>query len=172
MFNVNTPALLAISYFFHLVATVVWIGGLAAMALVVWPGLRHAIRDDVAFAHTIESIEARFRPLSGLSLAVLIITGLVQMTASKNYNGFLNLSNLWAQAIFLKHLAIIGMIAVGVAMSFGVQPALQRNAMLAAHGVASEAEAVALRKRLDRLARVNLILGVVVLVFTAIARAQ
>jgi len=172
MFNVNSPWFLAVSYFLHLVATVVWIGGLVAMALVVGPGLRRALSDDAAFARALASIDARFRPLSGLSLAVLVVTGLVQMTANENYKGFLNLSNLWAQAILLKHVAVIGMIAVGAAMQFGVQPALQRSAMLAAHGVEDAAEAAALRRRLDRLGRVNLMLGVVVLVFTAIARSQ
>ena len=29
---------LALSFWLHMVATVVWIGGLALMALVVWPG--------------------------------------------------------------------------------------------------------------------------------------
>ncbi len=53
-----------------------------------------------------------------------------------------------------------------------VQPALRRNAMLAAAGVANESEAAALRQRMTRLARVDLILGIVVLVLTAIARAQ
>ena len=172
MFNVNTPEILALSYFLHLVATVVWIGGLVIMAIVVWPGLRRAASDEAAFARAIEAIDARFRPLSGLSLAVLVVTGFIQMTASKNYKGFLDFSNVWAQVILLKHVSIIGMIVVGALMNFGVQPALQRNVMLAAHGVPDQAESAALRRRLDRLARLNLILGVVVLVFTAIARAQ
>ena len=31
------PLVLAISYFFHLLATIIWIGGLALLVLVVWP---------------------------------------------------------------------------------------------------------------------------------------
>jgi uncharacterized membrane protein len=96
-----------------LIATVVWIGGLVTMALVVWPGLRRALGDDEALARTVEAIDRRFRPLANLSLIVLILTGLVQMNANKNYKGFLNFDNLWAQAILLKHVAIIGMIVVG-----------------------------------------------------------
>ena len=45
------------------------------------------------------------------SLIVLIVTGMVQLTASSNYVGFLNFSNTWAKAIFLKHIAVGGMIA-------------------------------------------------------------
>jgi hypothetical protein len=57
-------------------------------------------------------------------------------------------------------------------MNFAVQPALRRNAMLAAAGVSNQAEAARLRKRLDRLARIDLILGLLVLALTAVARAQ
>ena len=172
MLTLNNPWLLAVSYFFHLIATVVWIGGLVAMALVVWPGLRRAIDEDAAFARAIEAIDRRFGPLANLSLAVLIITGLVQMNASPNYKGLLSVTNVWAGAILLKHISIIGMIAIGATMNFVIQPALRRNALLAAAGVSSEAEAARLRRRLDRLARVDVILGMLVLALTAVARAQ
>ena len=172
MLTLNNPGLLAASFFLHLIATVVWIGGLTTMALVVWPGMRRALSDDAAFARAVEAIDARFRPLANLSLVVLIITGLVQMNANENYIGLLNLSNLWAQALFFKHVSIIGMIVVGALMNFGVQPALRRNALLAAAGVANESEAAALRLRLNRLAQIDLFLGIAVLVLTAVARAQ
>ena len=172
MLTLNAPGLLAFSFFLHLIATVVWIGGLVTMALVVWPGLRRALGDDEALARAAEAIDKRFKPLANLSLIVLILTGLVQMNANENYKGFLSFDNLWAQAILLKHAAIIGMIAVGALLQFGVQPALQRNAMLVAAGASHEQEAAALRQRMARLGRVNLILGVIVLVLTAIARVQ
>ena len=172
MLTLNNPGLLAASFFLHLIATVVWIGGLTTMALVVWPGMRRALSDAAAFARAVEAIDARFRPLANLSLVVLIITGLVQMNANENYIGLLNLSNLWAQALFFKHVSIIGMIVVGALMNFGVQPALRRNALLAAAGVANESEAAALRLRLNRLAQIDLFLGIAVLVLTAVARAQ
>ena len=172
MLTLNAPGLLAISFFLHLIATVVWIGGLVTMALVVWPGLRRALGDDEALARAAEAIDRRFKPLANLSLIVLILTGLVQMNANENYKGFLSFDNLWAQAILLKHAAIIGMIAVGALLQFGVQPALQRNAMLASAGASNEHEAAALRQRMARLGRINLILGVIVLVLTAIARVQ
>jgi len=172
MLTLNAPWLLAASFFFHLIATVVWIGGLATMALVVWPGLRGALRDDAAFGRAVEAIEARFRPLANLSLAVLVITGFVQMNANSNYKGFLNFDNVWAQVILLKHVSIIGMIVVGAALTFGVQPALRRHALLVSAGAADEKEAAALRQRMNRLGRVNVALGVVVLVLTAVARVQ
>jgi uncharacterized membrane protein len=172
MLTLNAPWLLAASFLLHLIATVVWIGGLVTMALVVWPGLRRAVSDEAALGRTVEAIDARFRPLANLSLVVLVLTGLVQMNANVNYKGFLNFDNLWAQAILLKHVSIVGMIAVGATMQFVIQPALQRHALLARAGVANEAEAVALRRRMQRLSSLNLVLGIVVLVFTAIARAQ
>src|SRR5947199_8041127 len=35
--------ILALSYWLHMIATIVWVGGLALMALVVWPGARAAL---------------------------------------------------------------------------------------------------------------------------------
>lgn len=172
MLTLNNPWLLAASFFLHMVATVVWIGGLFTMSLVVWPGLRRAINDDEAFGRVVEALHQRFRPLANISLAVLVLTGFVQMNANENYKGLLNFDNPWAQAIALKHVSIIGMIVVGVIMTFAVQPALRRNALLVAGGVGDEHEAQRLRKRMNRLSRIDLILGVLVLGLTAAARVQ
>ena len=43
-----SPSLLALSYFFHLIATVVWIGGLVIMSVLVWPEAQRALADTEA----------------------------------------------------------------------------------------------------------------------------
>ncbi|HEX7973402.1 MAG TPA: hypothetical protein VF498_03265, partial [Anaerolineales bacterium] len=83
----STPAwALTLAYWLHMLATVVWIGGLAAVTLLVLPAARQALPSP-AFAGLLSSIQRRLEPIGWLSLTVLIATGLVQMSASSNYKG-------------------------------------------------------------------------------------
>jgi putative copper resistance protein D len=163
-----TPQLLATSYLVHLIATVVWIGGIVFMALVVTP----VAGSEPGCSRFLTAIQRRFTPIANLCLAALIVTGMVQLTANTNYVGFLNFSNLWAKAVLLKHVAVGGMIATALYMSLVLQPDINRTAMLLAAGRATPEETGALARRQSQLAQINVVLAMVVLLFTAIARAQ
>lgn len=160
---------LVISYWLHMVATIVWVGGLALMALVVWPGARAVLGPGPQLAELVREWHRRFNPLAWISLAVLVATGLTQMSANKNYQGLLRITNPWAAAILAKHIAIGGMVLIGVYMNWTLQPELSRLAVLEAHGrPASELDR--LRRREIFLTRLNLFCGLLVLAFTALAR--
>lgn len=163
-----TPQLLATSYLVHLVATVVWIGGIVFMALVVTP----VAQSEIGSGRLLAAIQRRFTPIANISLAVLIVTGMVQLTANVHYVGFLNFSNTWARAILLKHIAVGGMIAAALYMSLVLQPDINRTSMLLTAGQAKPEETAALSRRQSQLTQINLALAIVVLLFTAIARAQ
>jgi len=158
-----------LAFWAHMVATVVWVGGLALMGLVVWPAARATLGPGPQLADLIRAVQKRFAPLSWLSLATLIVTGLIQMSANKNYAGFLQITNPWTVAILVKHLAVGGMILVGGYMQWGVQPALRRLTTLEAHGHPAP-EIETLRRRELWLTRLNLICGLLVLALTAVAR--
>ncbi len=160
---------LALSFWLHMVATVVWIGGLALMALVVWPGARAVLGPGPQLAELFRQLQRRFDPWAWLSLAVLIATGLTQMTASKNYDGFLRITNPWTVAILTKHFAVGAMMLVAGYMQWGLQPALARLALLEARGLPAP-DADRLRRRELTLTRLNLLCGLLVLALTAIAR--
>jgi uncharacterized membrane protein len=160
---------LAISYWLHMVATIVWVGGLALMALVVWPGARAVLGPSPQLAELVREWHRRFNPLAWISLAVLVATGLTQMSANKNYQGLLRLANPWAAAILAKHLAVLGMVLIGGYMNWTLQPELARLTMLEAHGRPA-AELESLRRREIFLTRLNLFCGLLVLAFTALAR--
>jgi len=161
---------LALIYWVHMSATVVWIGGLAAISLLLVPISRASLSaQDQAIL--LEKVLRRFDPLSWLSLLALVATGLFQMSANPNYSGFLALTNRWAVAILLKHLVFGGMIGVSASLSWGVLPALKRAALLRKKGLtAPDEERLQQRERL--LLRLNLGLGVLVLVLTALARVS
>lgn len=164
--------LITLSYFFHLVATVAWIGGLVILAFVVQPAIDNVATEPKERVRLIETIQKRFQPIANISLIVLVLTGMVQTFTNRSYSGFLRFDSTWAQAILFKHIAVLGMIVLAGIITFSVQPALRRNALLAANGVIDEAQSVHLQKQQTRLTQINLVLSLVVLVFTAIARAQ
>ncbi|NJL95747.1 MAG: hypothetical protein HC915_19460, partial [Anaerolineae bacterium] len=144
-------SLLALSYFFHLVATVVWLGGMALLVLIIYPlSQRHG-----QFAGLAAAIEARFRPFANLSLFVLLVTGVVQTGAAENYGGLLDFSTPWSQAIFLKHLAFIGMVVVVGWLQFGLAPTLDRLQLLALKNAEVENEQATARAQQRRLTQIN-----------------
>lgn len=160
---------LALAYWLHMLATIAWIGGLAAVVLLILPAARKSLPEE-AFPGFLESLQKRLDPLGWLSLAVLAGTGLFQMSASPNYQGFLSVRNPWAAAILVKHLAFLGMIGVSAFLTWGVIPQLRRLALKRARGKETP-EAARLERREIWLLRLNFILGVIILGLTAIARA-
>lgn len=170
--------LLTLSFLFHLIATVVWIGGLVTISFLIEPIAKRVLADRAPAAraldaaHLMDAIQKRFQPLANLSLIVLLLTGMVQLVNNRFYKGLLQMDNVWSTAILLKHLAVIAMIGVAAYVTFSVQPALRRNALLVANGVENPVEAARLQKQQTRLTRLNLGLMVVVLIFTALASAQ
>ncbi len=164
---------LALSFFLHMTATVVWIGGLFLLTILVWPESRALIErheQSGVLIELLDRLRKRFYPLTNLSLIVLIVTGLFQMEENPHYDGLLQLTNDWTRAILLKHIAVLGMLLVGVTMQWGVLPALERATLVVRHGKESP-DIERLRSRERQLTVLNLILGIIVLVFTAIARS-
>ena len=166
-----SPSILAISYFFHLIATIIWIGGLVVLVIMVLPEARRVLGANPAFYTLLGGLRRRFFPLSNLSLAVLVVTGLIQMSGDSHYDGVLQFTNEWSQVLLLKHVAILGMAVCGLALQFTVAPALERATPLAEHHKGDAAQLERLRRRESRLTWVNVILGLLVLGFTAWATA-
>ena len=115
---------LAASYWLHLLATVVWLGGAALMAFIAWPALRQGTLD----ANQWFQLQKRFLPWVNAALVILLITGFIQMTNDENYHGFLAVDSLWAWAMLLKHIAYAGMVAMTAYMQFILYPAMARLA--------------------------------------------
>jgi uncharacterized membrane protein len=154
-----------------MLATIVWIGGLAAAGLVTLPAI--ARLDDPAIRlNFLHSTQKRLDPLGWLSLAVLIATGLVQMSASEQYEGLLAFGNAWARAILLKHIVFFGMIGLSAYLTWGALPELSRAMLRTERGKGDPAEVEALFRKHRLIMVGNLLLGVIVLIFTALARVN
>ncbi|MGW8224117.1 MAG: CopD family protein [Anaerolineales bacterium] len=160
---------LSLAYWLHMLATVAWIGGLVALVVLVLPAAKKSL-EPATYANFLEQVQRRLDPLAWLSLAILLATGLFQMSANPNYTGFLSISNRWAVAMLLKHLLFIVMIGISAYLTWGILPALRRIALRQAKGLDSQA-AEQLQDRERLLLRLNLVLGILILAMTALARA-
>jgi uncharacterized membrane protein len=178
----TTPIwVLTLAYWLHMLATVIWIGGLATLTILILPAA-HTALDVPAYAKLVGELGRRLDPVGWFSLALLVGTGLLQMSANPNYHGFLAIQGRWASAIFFKHLSFLGMVGVSSYLTWGLLPRIRRNALRqAGRRVTDDAgagesqqwiqEASRLQRQEATLLRINLALGILILALTAVARA-
>ena len=81
----------ALSLFLHIGASVAWFGGLLLLTLLVRPELRRALDGQAALTRLQRRLRRRFALWGNLALAILLVTGLLQMTDDPNYNGLLQI---------------------------------------------------------------------------------
>jgi uncharacterized membrane protein len=162
-------AALALIYWLHMLATVAWVGSLASLALLVAPIARKVL-DAGARAAFLGQMQQRLQNLGWLSLGVLAVTGMFQMSANPNYQGFLAIANPWAVAILSKHLAIGAIVLVNLYLAFALTPARRRAELRQSRGAGEAGMLERLLHREQLLVWVNLGLSGLVLALTAIAR--
>lgn len=160
---------LALTYWIHMLATVLWLGSLAVLSLIVIPAMRNSL-DAKDQAKLMAAIQKKLDPLAWFSVALLLVTGMFQMSANPNYEGFLAISGQWASSILIKHIFFLGMIVVSGAQTWWLLPNIRR-AMLRQQKSNDMTEVVALQKQEKLLLNLNLILAILVLGMTALARA-
>ncbi len=165
--------LLAVTYAFHLISTVIWLGGLLVLVAATWPSLTHSSDSSARSEPAIlQTLERRFRPWSNISLMVLLVTGLIQMGADEHYQGLLLIDSPWAIGLLAKHVVIGGILVSTGLLQWGIYPALGRARLLAeksrAQGAADEAR---LRDQIRNLTVLNAVLGIIVLLLTAVITA-
>lgn len=160
---------LALNYWVHLMATIIWLSGLAVITALAWPGMLPLDGLIDRPADLAEELERRFRPYTNLSLAALLATGMVQMGANPNYEGWFALANSWSVVILIKHMAFGGIILVAGIAQLAVLPALDRARLIGAEGGRNELSLA--YQQLRAALAVSLTLGVVALTCTAIMTA-
>lgn len=159
--------ILAISLFFHILATVVWIGGILILTLLVIPEVNRTLVDQPALYQLLQRLRKRFSPLTNLALVVLIVTGLSQMTADPNYDGLMKFDNQWSQVMLIKHILIVAMALVGLFLQFSIAPALERTSLLLERGKGQIDDWQALRQREQQLTWLILLFALMILGMSA-----
>lgn len=160
---------LALTYWLHLLATVIWIGSLTAISVLFLPAANQTLKpaDHLAL---IEAMHKRLEPLAWFSMSLLVITGLFQMSVNPHYDGFLSTSTQWSLAILAKHILGIFMVVASAIQTWEVIPAIRRTLM--AKKNKDEALIETLRKRETLLLRINFVLSILILAAAAFARAS
>jgi len=161
--------LLAFFYWLHMLATVVLVGSLSALSWLLLPAMRRSLseRDQVSL---MDALQRRLEPLVWFCLGLLIVTGLFQMSVHPNYNGLLATGTRWSLALFVKHLMVVLILEVSAVQTWEVMPAIRR-ALLRPERL-NEEQWQALARRQRRLLSLNMLLSLLVLAATAVARVS
>ena len=162
------PWALALAFWLHMLATVTWVGSLAATSVLILPAAKHTLKpvDQLAF---IEAMQKRLEPIAWFCISLLIVTGLFQMSVNPHYDGFLSTSTQWSLSLLIKHGLVLVMIVVTAVQTWEILPAIRRALMI--KNKISPEQLVKLQKRETWLLRANLALAVLILLATAFARA-
>ena len=153
-----TQVLIALSYWLHAVATVVFIGYFVLLAGIFLPALTRA-QNGAALSE----ISKRSRPWMYVSLLLFLITGTYLTLVDPNYLGIGNFSNFWAVMMLVKHLLIGVMIALGFWFN-----AVLRIGPLMSSNTGAEQAITRFRNYVNAMA----VCGVLVLLLTALAQVE
>lgn len=143
----------------HIFAALIWLGGMFFLALVGAPALR-TVESPHLRAQLFKIIGERFRTVGWVCIAVLLITGLLNL----HFRGFLSWTmlssgNFWGsfygKTLAVKLIAVTGMLIIQTVHDFFHGPAASR------HAPGSE-QALRMRRNAALMARVSAILGVIV----------
>ena len=159
----------AFTFWIHMFATAAWIGSLVAIAILVLPAAGRALA-PVDQLSLIQVVQKRLEPVTWFSVSILIVTGLFQMSVNPHYNGFLSTSGQWSLAMLAKHILVGTLIAVSAVHTWDAQPALRRALLQKAK--LDQSEIRRLQRREVNLLRASLVLGLLVLLAAAFARAS
>lgn len=155
-------SLLELSAWLHVLATVIWFGGLTLLLLILYP-LQWW---DRSYTSTVEYFTRRFRPLATFSLVVLLVTGLMQLGQYDDSPSFYRFSDRTSQAILGKLIVLGLLLGLTAYLQFGVAPALARAQFLIKTSAATDAAISHLYQRQWRLLLLTYGLGWLVLLLT------
>ena len=161
---------LTLIFWLHMLATVTWVGSLAAISLLILPSMKRTLDPDTQLIF-IEAMQKRLEPIAWFSISLLIVTGLFQMSVNPHYDGFLSTSTQWSLAILTKHILGVFMVVTSAIQICEVIPAIRCAFIISKKSLYSE-ELDALRRREILLLHINLGLSVLILGATAVARTS
>ena len=149
--------LIALSVWLHALGTVILIGHYLLLSVIYLPVL------EKGGGTFLSQISKRSRPWMYASLVIFMVTGIYLMFADPNYLGVGDFGNFWSLMMLVKHLLIVGMIALG----FWYNAFLRVGPMMASNNNAE----LGIR-RFRMYSSLMAISGVLVLLLTALAQVE
>lgn len=140
----------------HILATAVWIGGASFVHFILKPASRSI--DPQQAGKLFGLVAKRFSKVAWGSIIVLLITGVMKTPEGQMFNT----SSELGMMLTIKHILVIGVLIVGLTIGLYVVPKMQKAAPKP--GEAPSADFAEYQNKLNMLASVNLVLGVLVVV--------
>lgn len=155
-----TEVILATSYWIHLIATVIWIGGISFILFVAIPSAKNVLGGEAG--KLMGEISKRFTPISNYSILFLFITGVALTILNKQFSGIGIFENKWPLILAIKHIIVLGMVVIHFYRGLVLNPRIAKTE--------SANEKTALQKLSLNLVKVNFSLGILVLLLSSIVR--
>jgi copper resistance protein D len=164
----------------HLLAAVIWLGGMAFSFLVVMPSLA-AIDSPPLRGKLMGAVVKRFAPIAWTAVAILVLTGLA-MTAWRVPSLAVLVSTSYGIKLLVKILIAVVMIAIGAEVAFVLTPKLEAMSAPAPVAVpdrqpptvggpsAPPPKVARVQGQITTLGKMNLGLGMLMLVFAVAMR--
>ncbi len=155
---------LGLATWLHLVAAVLWMGGVLTLLYIVWPELKSALGFSSARTRIAYGVVRRFTWVFLTCIVVLIASGIYMMREDENYLGILDFRNTWSKLLVFKHALFVVMVAAAIYIGFVVNPRIGRSLKEGRH--AAVAAKMAVRQR--RMAYLNIALILLILLITGL----
>lgn len=146
----------------HILAALIWLGGMFFVGLVGAPLFR-SVEPPALRQRLFHDLGVRFRTVGWVCIAVLVVTGIgnLQFRGLLHWDGVLSSAAFWGttlgHALAVKLAAVATMLVISAVHDFWLGPAAGRLE-------AGTPAAIALRRRAALLARINALVGLVVVV--------
>ena len=150
--------ILAVSYWLHLTATVVWIGGIAFILFIAIPSAKQVLGADAG--KLMGEISKRFTPIANYSIIFIVVTGAILTGFNRQFSGIGNFGNSWSLTLIMKHVLVFVMVAVHFYRGLILAPKIARTETVS--------KKTSLQKLSLNLVKVNFCLGVIVLLLSGI----
>jgi uncharacterized membrane protein len=149
--------ILLLSRWFHLLASVIWVGGIASILFAVLPSAKKVLGAEAA--GLMKEVSGKFAPMANLSIVLLIATGLALILADNRPAGFGDSDNAWTFPFGLKLVLVSVMILIHFYRNLVLAPKIVRTT--------SKTSSASLQKLSLNLVKMNLIIGIAALLLSS-----
>ena len=150
--------ILAASHWGHLIATVVWIGGITFMLFIARTSAKQVLGTDAG--KLMGEISKRFTPIANYSIIFLIVTGIILTALNKQLSEIESVRNNWTLFLIVKHVLVLGMVVVHFYRGMVLAPKIAE--------IESAEQKASLQRLSLNLVKVNFCLGLLVLLLSGI----
>lgn len=154
--------LLVTAAWLHLIATVIWIGGIAFILFIAMPSARQVMGTDAG--KLMGDVSKRFTPVANYSIVLLVLTGATMAVLNNRFSSSTILENNWIIILAAKHILVFTMIVIHFYRGLILAPKIMR--------MESKPRKMSLQNLSINLVKANFGLGLMVILLSAIINSM